>query len=42
MFELGIRNMADYVNFIFERWSDDGATIEGQDCFSAAVYKLNS
>jgi hypothetical protein len=33
--------MADYVNFIFERWSDDGATIEGQDCFSAAVYKLN-
>lgn len=41
MFELGIRNMADYVNFIFERWSDDGATIEGQACFTAAVYKLN-
>jgi len=42
MFELGIRTMPDYINFIFERWSDDGATIEGQVCFSSAVYKLNS
>ncbi len=42
MFDIGIRTMPDYINFIFERWSDDGATIEGQVCFSNAVYKLNS
>ena len=42
IFELGIRNTGDYVDFIFERWSDDGATIEGQSCFTNALFDLNS
>ena len=41
-FDAGVRNSFDYINSIFQRWTLDGATIEGTACFTNSFFLLNT
>jgi hypothetical protein len=42
LFNLGVRTTFDYIDSVFERWTLDGATIEGTSCFTNSYFLLNT
>jgi hypothetical protein len=42
LYDLGVRNTFDYTDSIFERWINDGGTVEATICFINDYFFLNT